>query len=194
MLVDDLTLIKPLGKGAFGEVFLTSKQGTTQKFATKQIDKKYAANPKAKKYLDNEIMILKDIDHENIVKLYDVKETSQYFYLVTEYCNGGGLSDCLEKYQEEHNTAFPEELVQYLMKQIVSALRYLHSKRILHRDIKLDNILVNYESEEDRINKNLMKAKVKMIDFGFARYFLSFHYFLYNQLLNKNSFHNIICQ
>ena len=170
MLVDDLTLIKPLGKGAFGEVFLTSKQGTTQKFATKQIDKKYAANPKAKKYLDNEIMILKDIDHENIVKLYDVKETSQYFYLVTEYCNGGGLSDCLEKYQEEHNAAFPEELVQYLMKQIVSALRYLHSKRILHRDIKLDNILVNYESEEDRINKNLMKAKVKMIDFGFARY------------------------
>jgi serine/threonine protein kinase len=170
MLVDDLTLIKPLGKGAFGEVFLTSKQGTKQKFATKQIDKKYAANPKAKKYLDNEIMILKDIDHENIVKLYDVKETSQYFYLVTEYCNGGGLSDCLEKYQEEHNTAFPEELVQYLMKQIVSALRYLHSKRILHRDIKLDNILVNYESEEDRINKNLMKAKVKMIDFGFARY------------------------
>ena len=170
MLVDDLTLIKPLGKGAFGEVFLTSKQGTKQKFATKQIDKKYAANPKAKKYLDNEIMILKDIDHENIVKLYDVKETSQYFYLVTEYCNGGGLSDCLEKYQEEHNTAFPEELVQYLMKQIVSALRYLHSKRILHRDIKLDNILVHYDSEEDRVNKNLMKAKVKMIDFGFARY------------------------
>jgi serine/threonine protein kinase len=170
MLVDDLTLIKPLGKGAFGEVFLTSKQGTKQKFATKQIDKKYAANPKAKKYLDNEIMILKDIDHENIVKLYDVKETSQYFYLVTEYCNGGGLSDCLEKYQEEHNAAFPEELVQYLMKQIVSALRYLHRKRILHRDIKLDNILVHYESEEDRVNKNLMKAKVKMIDFGFARY------------------------
>ena len=170
MLVDDLTLIKPLGKGAFGEVFLTSKQGTKQKFATKQIDKKYAANPKAKKYLDNEIMILKDIDHENIVKLYDVKETSQFFYLVTEYCNGGGLSDCLEKYQEEHNAPFPEELVQYLMKQIVSALRYLHSKRILHRDIKLDNILVHFDSEEDRVNKNLMKAKVKMIDFGFARY------------------------
>ena len=170
MLVDDLTLIKSIGKGAFGEVFLTSKQGTKQKFATKQIDKKYAANPKAKKYLDNEIMILKDIDHENIVKLYDVKETSQYFYLVTEYCNGGGLSDCLEKYQEEHNAAFPEELVQYLMKQIVSALRYLHAKRILHRDIKLDNILVHFENEEDRVKQNLMKAKVKMIDFGFARY------------------------
>ena len=170
MLVDDLTLIKPLGKGAFGEVYLTSKQGSKEKFATKKIDKKFTLNPKAKKYLDNEIGILRDIDHPNIVKLYDVKETSQFYYLVTEYCNGGGLSDCLEQYQEKHNKAFPEEIVQYLMKQIVSALRYLHNKTILHRDIKLDNILVHFENEEDRRNKNMLKAKVKMIDFGFARY------------------------
>ena len=170
MLVDDLTLIKPLGKGAFGEVYLTSKQGSSKKFATKKIDKKFTANPKAKKYLDNEIGILRDIDHPNIVKLYDVKETSQFYYLVTEFCNGGGLSDCLEQYQEKHNKAFPEEIVQYLMKQIVSALRYLHNKTILHRDIKLDNILVHFENEEDRRNKNMLKAKVKMIDFGFARY------------------------
>ena len=170
MLVDDLTLIKPLGKGAFGEVYLTSKQGSKEKFATKKIDKKFTLNPKAKKYLVNEIGILKDIDHPNIVKLYDVKETSQFYYLVTEYCNGGGLSDCLEQYQEKHNKAFPEEIVQYLMKQIVSALKYLHNKTILHRDIKLDNILVHFENEEDRRNKNMLKAKVKMIDFGFARY------------------------
>ena len=144
MLVDDLTLIKPLGKGIFGEVFLSSKQGTTEKFASNQINKKYLANPKGKKYIDNKIMILKDISHENIVKLYDVKETFQCFYLVTEYCNGGSLSDCLEEYQEVHNAPFPEELVQYLMKQIVSALRYLHAKRILHRDINLDSILIHY--------------------------------------------------
>ena len=50
MLVGDLTLIKCLGKGAFGEVYLTSKQGNQEKFATKKIDKKYAQNPKAKKY------------------------------------------------------------------------------------------------------------------------------------------------
>ena len=170
MLVDDLTLIKELGKGAFGKVFLTSKQGSMQKFATKQIDKKYAANPKAKRYIDNEIAILKDINHENIVKLYDVKETSQYFYLVTEYCNGGALSDCLEEYKDTYNAPFPEEIVQYFMRQIMSAVKYLHGKKILHRDIKLDNILVHYDSEEDKKNKNLLKAKVKMIDFGFARY------------------------
>ena len=170
MLIDDLTLIKPLGKGAFGEVYLTSKQGSQERFATKKIDKKFTSNPKAKKYLDNEIAILKDINHPNIVKLYDVKETSQFYYLITEYCNGSSLTDCLDWYQEEKNCAFPEEVVQYLMRQIVSALKYLHEKKILHRDIKLDNILVNFDSEEDRKNRNMLKAKVKMIDFGFARY------------------------
>ena len=170
MLIDDLTLIKFLGQGVFGEVFLTSKQGTKIKFATKRIDKKYATSPKAKRYIEDEIAILKDINHENIIKLYGVKETSQYFYLVTEYCNGGCISDCLEKYKEEHNTAFPEELVQYFMRQIISAMKYLHDKRIIHRHITLDNILIHYESEEDKIKRNLIKAKVKIIDFGFARY------------------------
>ena len=171
MLVDDLTLIKPLGKGVFGEVFLTSKQGTSTKYATKKLDKsKYMNNPKAKKYLDNEISILKSINHPNIVKLIEIKDTSKYCYIVTEFCNGGSLSNCLEKYQEKNNVAFPEEIVQYIMKQIMDAMRYLHKNKILHRDLKLDNILVNYEDEKDKTENNIMKGKIKIIDFGFARY------------------------
>ena len=171
MLIDDLTLIKPLGKGAFGEVYLTSKQGTSTKYATKKLVKaKYMNNPKAKKYLDNEIAILKDINHPNIVKLIEIKDTNKYCYIVTEYCNGGSLSNCLENYQEENNKAFPEEIVQYLMKQIMNAIRYLHKNRILHRDLKLDNILINYDNENDRLKNNIMKGKIKIIDFGFARY------------------------
>ena len=170
MLVGDYTLTKSLGKGAFGEVYITSKQGTQEKFATKKIDKKFARNPKAKKYIDNEIKILKSIEHENIIKLYDQLETSQYYFLVTEYCNGGGLSDCLEYHINQYHKPFSEEVVQYLMRQIVSGIRYLHSKHILHRDIKLDNILVKFDTEEDKQKKNMLKAKVKIIDFGFARY------------------------
>ncbi len=170
MLVGDYTLTKSLGKGAFGEVYITSKQGTQEKFATKKIDKKFARNPKAKKYIDNEIKILKSIDHENIIKLYDQLETSQYYFLVTEYCNGGGLSDCLEYHINQYHKPFSEEVVQYLMRQIVSGIRYLHSKHILHRDIKLDNILVKFDTDEDKQKKNMLKAKVKIIDFGFARY------------------------
>ena len=170
MLVDDLTLKKCLGKGAFGEVYLTSKQGSLDKYATKKIDKKFTSNPRAKKYLDNEINILKEIDHPNIIKLIEVQETTQFYYLVMELCNGGGLSECLEEYQKQYKKPFPEETVQYLMKQIVSGINYLHKKNILHRDIKLDNILVNFDSEEDKKKKNMLKAKVKIIDFGFSRH------------------------
>ncbi len=170
MIIGDLNLIKPLGSGAFAHVYLAIKQGTEEKFATKLINKKYTVNPKAKKYIDREITIMKDIVHENIIKLYDVKETSKSFCLVLEYCNGGSISDCLDQYQEEHNAPFPEELVQYFMRQIVSALKYLHDKRIIHRDIKLDNILIHYDSEEDKKKNNLIKAKIKIIDFGFSRF------------------------
>ena len=170
MLVGDLTLSKCLGKGAFGEVYLTSKQGSKLKYATKKIDKKFSSNPRAKKYLDNEIKILKEIDHPNIIKLYEVHETTQFYYLVTEFCNGGGLSDCLEEYKKKNKKPFPEEVVQYLMRKIVGGINYLHKKHILHRDIKLDNILVNFDTEEDKNKKNMLKANIKIIDFGFARH------------------------
>ena len=170
MLIEDLTLIKCLGKGAFGEVYLTSRQGGKQKYATKKIDKKFVSRPKAKKYLDNEILILKEVDHPNIIKLYEVKETTQFFYLIMELCNGGSLTDRLEEHIKKYKRPFSEETVQYLMKQIMSAINYLHLKNILHRDIKLDNILVNFDNDEDKRNNNMFKAKVKIIDFGFARH------------------------
>ena len=173
MLVKDLTLLKCLGKGSFGDVYLTSKQGTKQKFATKQIDKRFTTNPLGKKYFDNEKNILNELDHPNIIKLYEVHETTQYHYLVMELCNGGGLSECLDFYQKKYKKPFSEEVVQYLMRQIVSAINYLHNKNILHRDIKLDNILVNFDNEEDKKKKNMLKAKVKIIDFGFARHLQS---------------------
>ena len=56
------------------------------------------------------------------------------------------------------------------MRQIVSGLKYLHDKRIIHRHITLENILIHYDSEEDKKNKNLKNSKLKIIDFGFARY------------------------
>ena len=69
MSVDDLTLIKELGKDAFAGIYLASKQGSQEKFAVKEIDKRYIADPRAKKYIDSEITILKEIDHLNIIKL-----------------------------------------------------------------------------------------------------------------------------
>ena len=171
MIIDDLTLIKQLGKGSFGEVFLTSKAGTKELFATKKINISKVAEERYIKYLNNELFILKNVNHPNIVKLYDIKQTLNNYYLVFDLCNGGGLSNCLERYQKKHDgKPFPENIVQLLMKQIVEGIKYLHNKKILHRDIKLDNILVKFDTDEDKDNDNYSKATIKIIDFGFARY------------------------
>ena len=171
MIVEDLTLIKQIGKGSFGEVFITSKAGTKELFATKKVKKSMVMDEKVKKYFNNELFILKNVNHPNIVKLYDIKQTLNNFYLVFDLCNGGGLSNCLERYKKKHDgKPFPENIVQHLMKQIVSGMKYLHNKKILHRDIKLDNILVKFETDEDKDNDNYFKATIKIIDFGFARY------------------------
>ena len=168
MKVDDLILTKSLGKGAFGEVFLTQKEGYKGFFATKRLDRAFSEKPENIKRLSNEISILKKINHPNIVRLIDLKKTKSHCYIVMEYCNGGDLSGCLKKYKALHRRPFSEEIVQYIMRQVVNGLEFLHSHKIIHRDLKLDNILVTFKSEEDKKNLNMMKAIVKLIDFGFA--------------------------
>ena len=144
------------------------KKGKKEYYATKKIDRKTADKPGLKKYLDNEIHILEQLNHPNIVKLEGVKRSASHYYIIMEYINGGGLSDCLKKYMKIHGKAFSEEIVQYLMRQIIEGIHYLHSKKIIHRDLKLDNIMVNFGSENDKEHLNMMKAKIKIIDFGFA--------------------------
>ena len=170
MIVEDITLIKSVGKGSFGEVFLASRKGTDQMYAVKKVSKSLVLQEKVKKYFNNEIYILKQVNHPNIIKLYEIKQTLNNFYLVFDLCNGGGLSNCLEKYMKQNKKPFTQEIAQSIIRQLVSGLQYLHNNKILHRDLKLDNVLLHFNSEEDKNNFNLLKAQVKIIDFGFARY------------------------
>jgi serine/threonine protein kinase len=168
MQVDNLILEKLIGKGSFGEVHLTKITGDSKLYATKVYDRERIENTEAFKYLTNEINIMHNLNHPNIVKFIQVKKTKKHYYIVMEYCNGGELEKALEKYQLKYGKPFSEEIVQHLMRQIISAFKYMHANQIMHRDIKLENILVNFESEKDKNDLNMMKATVKIIDFGFA--------------------------
>ena len=121
MKVENYILEKPLGKGAFGEVYLTTVEGDPKLYATKKYDRGEIEHTEAKKYLENEIKILRYIDHPNIVKIKDVKKSKKHFFVVMECCNGGELSKALAKYMEKYSNPFPEEILQYLMRQIVRA-------------------------------------------------------------------------
>ena len=168
MIFEDLTFIKIIGKGSFGQVYLTSRKGHSEFYATKIIKKIIADSAKVKKYFHNEINILKEIEHKNIMRLIEIKQNSENYYLICELCNGGSLRQCVNKYLKMYNKTFSEEIIQYLMKQIIEALKYLHGKHIMHRDLKLDNILVNFKDENDKSVLNMYGAEVKIIDFGFA--------------------------
>ena len=99
-----------------------------------------------------EVEILKSISHPNIIKLYDVIEDDRSIHLVMEYANGGSLQQNLRIKSKKLD---PKE-TKRIFKQIVDAVKYLHSINIYHRDIKLENILLDY------------RRNVKLIDFGFS--------------------------
>ena len=78
MLLDDYTLTELLGMGTFGDVFLTTKKDSNLSFATKRMDRSLAENPKYCKYFVNEVFILRNVYHKNIVKVVDLKKTKNH--------------------------------------------------------------------------------------------------------------------
>ena len=163
-------LEKELGKGAFSQVYLATKLDTGEKCAVKKIDKSLLNDKRFKKYLNNEIFILNNIKNEYTIKFFGVKMEMNYLYLIFELCNGGDLQACLKEYMQINNKPFTQEIVQHLMRQIISGFVYLHGRNILHRDIKLENILVKFPTEKDKENLNMLKCEIRISDFGFSRY------------------------
>jgi len=168
--IEDYILEYKLGSGSFSEVYYTTKKKSNQVFATKRVDKSKALSENMKNYFLNEIDILKNTNNSNVIKLYEVKNSENNFYLVMEYCNGGTLEEFFEKYYDKFLKPFPEAFVHHILKQISNGIYYLHKSNIIHRDLKLENILLHFESLEDKNKMNLLKANIKIIDFGFAKY------------------------
>ena len=166
--VQDYILVKSLGKGSFGEVFLTRKDKSSKLYATKKIPLTHLQNKEFRKYINNEIKIMKKLQHDNVIKLYNYCETSHNLYLMMDYINGGSLSEYLAEYKLKKGSAFPQKMIQFFVKQIVQGLIYIHSNNIIHRDIKLDNILLNFPPNTKKENRDYHLAQIKIIDFGLS--------------------------
>jgi len=160
--LDDFKLLKTLGKGGSAKVKLAEGPDGEQ-YALKIFDLSKEKNKRNKnftKYIKQEISLSKNFDHENIVKYYDFKENSSLqksngqdktvAYLVQEPIMGGELTDYIRQ------GGLSEPICRYYFKQLLKALCYLHTKGYSHRDLKLDNILL-----DDKFN-------LKIVDFGFS--------------------------
>lgn len=147
--------LKVIGKGSFGEVTKAIDLRTNKVRAIKKI-KKSALQKEKGVDKDKEYEILTKLKHPNIVRLLEYYQDADYFYLVTEYCEGGELFD-----QIINCGVFTEKMAAEIIRQILSAVVYCHTNKIVHRDLKPENLLLEYS------NKTFEEGNiVKVIDFG----------------------------
>ncbi|XP_011434566.1 serine/threonine-protein kinase MARK1-like isoform X7 [Crassostrea angulata] len=147
-------LIKTIGKGNFAKVKLAKHVPTGREVAIKIIDKTQL-NPSSLNKLFREVRIMKNLDHPNIVKLFEVIETEKTLYLVMEYASGGEVFDYLVAHGR-----MKEKEARAKFRQIVSAVQYCHQKHIVHRDLKAENLLLDAD------------MNIKIADFGFSNEFV----------------------
>ena len=153
-----------IGRGAYGKVY-TAIDNNNNQYAAKEINN----DKEGEELLSNEILNNTEVQNENLVKFFGINEIDNKFFLIFEYCNGGDLEKNLKKYNEKYNKNINEQIIQKIIKDITNGLSCLHRNQIIHHDLKNGNILVCYETNEDKENVNLLKATFKITDFGLSK-------------------------
>ncbi|KAJ3127644.1 hypothetical protein HK098_005989 [Nowakowskiella sp. JEL0407] len=153
---DKYDFTKKLGSGHFATVYHAAHKQTHKPYAIKVIEKKVKMNPKSIEHIRQEIGILMSIKHPSVIRIEGVFEEKKEVYMVLELVEGGELFERIvdsEKFSESHT--------RLIMFQLLSALKYLHSRGISHRDLKPENILL--------CSKDINNMKIKVSDFGLAK-------------------------
>ena len=153
-LEDDYVLLEPIGAGSSASVYLAEHIRSKKQVAIKRIQKSKLL--KFQKGIDNlkhEISILQELSHDHISQLFAVYESEEFVYMVMEYLPEGTLGKRLNK-----KGKFDEASAKTLIRGLLETLDYLHSKDIVHRDLKLENLMMVNETDHE----------IKLIDFGLA--------------------------
>ncbi|KAM6180393.1 serine/threonine-protein kinase Nek5 [Erethizon dorsatum] len=152
--MDKFDVIKVIGEGAFGKAYLAKGKSDSKHCVIKEIS--FAKMPiHAKEASEKEVILLAKMKHPNIVAFFDSFQEGNRLFIVMEYCDGG---DLMKRIHRQRGVLFGEDQILGWFVQISLGLKYIHDRKILHRDIKAQNIF---------LSKNEMVAKLG--DFGVAR-------------------------
>ena len=180
------TALNFLGSGGFGEAYLVKSNKSLKNYVMKSINFELL-NEENRKYTINEAILLKKIDHPNIIKfkeVFEVKKPFNQFNIIMEYAEKGDLNKLLQ-INIEKKIYFPEKLLLDWLCQICAALKYLHFKKIIHRDIKPANIFMNNLNQiklgDFGISKNLKT-------YGFASSFVGSTYYLAPEIVDGENY------
>ena len=152
-----------LGEGSFGQVRIALHRQANVKCAIKIVRKdKLSGHEILEDLMKNELLILEETSHPNIMRIYELLNDDKFYFVVSEFIRYGELYDFIvERSNSVSAGALTEREVIKIVKQLFMALNYVHSRKIVHRDIKPENILL----------ESLDKLEIKLTDFGFATYF-----------------------
>lgn len=157
--------VKKLGSGSFATTFLCKQRRTGDERVVKAVEKSKMKLPI--KEVENEIMIMRQIDHPHVVRLYEWYEGSSTVYLVIDALHGGTLREVVLETYYKKGSGLKEEWIQQVMGQVVEAMAYCHSLRLIHKDIKDENIVLLKKEQ------NYDKPFAVIIDLGISEMFSS---------------------
>ena len=180
--IDNYRLMEIIGRGASADVYLSIDDKNNQLVAIKCMDKARIVKEHGEVNLRRELEILHKLKHKNIVGIKNYKETKNYHYIVLEYCNGDNLETYMKEYIKQNKAPLNEFYIQKILQQFVPALEYMHKNKIIHRDIKSQNILLNFDTYPNVPNNGNLPQKltfkqkslnkpftVKVADLGYAK-------------------------
>ena len=143
--LSDFQIVRPLGKGHFGSVFLVTSKLTNKLYAMKEIQASKYESQEELNQVEKEIKLLENLRHPHVITYFNSFKEKGNIYIIIEYINGGSLEELLVE-NIKKKTRIEEKKLWDLLIQSLSGLLYLHEKRkIIHRDIKPDNLLLDSE-------------------------------------------------
>jgi serine/threonine-protein kinase ULK/ATG1 len=164
-----------IGKGTSGEVYMAWDTVNKILVAIKIIFQNKLSDNNLQIAFQREIKALNNLRHPKIIKIYSVEYTLNNIYIASEFCNDSSINYLLKYFKHKYNTGIPEGLVKRILIQISNGLSYMHHKKLMHRDLKLENILIHFPEKfykvsfEDYEKTNFEGMQIKIADLGYSR-------------------------